>query len=220
MIKVIVTDKGEVGEHVHNDEPTQLRQQNDEGQLEFCVPRTLLRSSSKFLQAATKPEWDALRDNQHTVFIVSSPDTFKSYIHWLFNGTISRASADTVPLQHDHPFLATLYVLGEELMDPVFKKAVLETIIHIAVVDDVFPSGIAVRTIYEGTSEGSPARELLASYCAHRACGDIWLVYMDQYPEEALRDVLKKIINNRGQGFGGLGQGEWIDNPGKFLEEI
>jgi hypothetical protein len=47
---------------------------------ETWVPLGLLRSSSQFLQAATKPEWDTLRDEKHTVTLNSDSMLIKAYV--------------------------------------------------------------------------------------------------------------------------------------------
>jgi hypothetical protein len=47
---------------------------------ELWVPHNLLRSSSQFLQAATKPEWDAVREDKCTVTLKTDPMLFKAYV--------------------------------------------------------------------------------------------------------------------------------------------
>ncbi|KAF1973566.1 hypothetical protein BU23DRAFT_132900 [Bimuria novae-zelandiae CBS 107.79] len=193
-IKVIVNYEDEQdGQTEKTDSFTQLEQHAKAEPRQFYVPRDLLRASSKFFQAATKCEWDASRDDKHTISIVSDGDAFNSYVHWLYLGTIPRVAEDDVPLGFDTPFLATLYVLGEQLKDAVFKNAVLETIVHMALTNLVIPSGEAVRVIYRGTSEGSPARRLIADFCSYMAT-DWWCEDIDEYLEEALRDALKATV--------------------------
>ncbi|KAF2444398.1 hypothetical protein P171DRAFT_32017 [Karstenula rhodostoma CBS 690.94] len=166
--------------------------------IEFWVPRDLLRHSSKFFQAATKPEWDALRDKSHTVTIsFIEPELFQAYIHWLYLGTIPCTGGDNLDDESDHILLANLYVVGERLMDSKLKNDLLDTIANMA--DDYFPGAAAICTIYEGTPPESSARRLLTDLCvwgAH-ANDNSWPVEYDEYPREALLDILKAMTRLR-----------------------
>jgi len=174
------------------DEPGVMAEQVK--QAEFWVPRDLLRQSSKFFQAATRPEWDALRDDKHTVTIdFKDHELFEAYVHWLYEGTIPCPCSD-LKEGKDHHFLAKLYVMAEELMDVKLKNAILD--IFAALTTEVYPGAIVIKIIYEGTSAGSPARRLLADFCAHVANNN-WLDDFHQYPHEALVDALKAMAGLR-----------------------
>ncbi|OAF99708.1 uncharacterized protein CC84DRAFT_1169223 [Paraphaeosphaeria sporulosa] len=190
MIRVIFAPK-EAGlinaEHVS-------KAQQEKG---LSVPLNLLRSSSQFLKAATKPEWDDLRDDGRTVTPRCDPVLFKTYVHWLHSGTIPRPD-DNVPDYKDFVFLSKLYVLGEYLMDVIFKNAIIEAIIAISIKEKYCPIGEAVRIIYEGTSAGSPARRLMTDFCASNANDDpSWTDEFQNCPHEFLVDTMKALVSAR-----------------------
>lgn len=165
----------------------------------FYVYRNLLRKSSGFFQAATKPKWDAMRDDKHTVTVnFIEPEVFQSYVHWLYTHTIPCPCADKTGNQDAQDHLAQSYIAGEQLMDSKFKRAVMETYVSIGEVDYFYPSGNAVRIIYEGTQPKSPARRFIADIGAYeslRNCDkDSWKEALHQYPQEALMDVIKVIM--------------------------
>ena len=184
MIKVVNEYSSEAGE--------------DSAADEFWIQRDILRHSSKFFQTATKDEWDTLRDEKHTVTLsFEDRDAFKAYLHWLHQGDIPCPCKDDLSEGDDHQFLAKLYVIGEELMDVPFKNAILDIIAYLAA--SYCPGHEAISIIYKGTSAGSPARKLLADFCAHVAHDNdnSWLVAYKEYPHEALVDALAAMTKVR-----------------------
>ncbi|KAF1970423.1 hypothetical protein BU23DRAFT_650031 [Bimuria novae-zelandiae CBS 107.79] len=212
MIRVITKHDGEHGndnveidhgdkhtiKHEHLTRHPNNENQHDE-QSEYWIQRDLLRSSSSFFKAATKDKWDALRDSKHTVTITFDPVLSEAYIHWLHHCTICWLwDDDTVPDKDDYPYLAKLYVMGEDLMDTTFKNALLDTFSAVATSGYYYPTGEAVATIYSGTPANSAARRLLVDMCASRARDHpSWQDSFDNFPREALLDMLKETTQLR-----------------------
>jgi hypothetical protein len=160
------------------------------------VPRNLLCNSSKFFQTATKPQWEEFRGESRTIHVESEPAVFRAYVQWLHLGTIPYSSS--VSDVRDYPFLAKLYVLGEELMDIKFKNDILDTIIVESTTGASFPIGQSTQIIYDGTPVGSPARRFLVDSCANHAhVHDTWNDGFNHCPKEFLVDVMKAMVRLR-----------------------
>lgn len=158
------------------------------------MPRDLLRSSSEFFRKATKPEWIELRVD--ALRVEFEPDLFKAYIHWLHLATVPRQSDGIDYL--DYPYLAKLYVMGEELMDVKFKNAIVDTIVAISIKHTWCPIGEAVSIIYAGTSESSKARRLMVDYCVNNANSDSsWTNEFQNCPKDFLAEVMKEMVKSR-----------------------
>ena len=133
--------------------------------LPISVHKTILTTSSTFFVNATKPEWEGSRDTHNTIRLPHlDSDMLNIYIHWLYRRTLAvqvpSCDSDYAAYQDGaYPHLSRLYVLGEELMDAAFKNAVIDAIIACAKQTLWYPSGEAVRIIYEGTVEGSLGRD-------------------------------------------------------------
>ncbi|KAF1970369.1 hypothetical protein BU23DRAFT_600932 [Bimuria novae-zelandiae CBS 107.79] len=126
----------------------------------------------------------------------------KTYLHWLEHGTVPRPCIQ--PHEQDFPFLAKLYVLGEEFSDVECKNAVVDTIIAVVVKTKRCPIGGATNIIYAGTKEGSPARHLLVELFAQnvyigRTCGRTWMDEFKECPHEFLVDAMKALDETRGK---------------------
>ncbi|KAF2444402.1 hypothetical protein P171DRAFT_389114 [Karstenula rhodostoma CBS 690.94] len=169
--------------------------QHDANQVEIRIPRAVLCSSSKFFQSATKDEWALLRDKKQTITVAFESGLFQAYVHWLYFGTIPRLtnSSSTTPPK-DSPYLAKLYVLGEEIMDFRFKNAIMDNFIAVYSGRKIFPSVEAVAIIYGATVGGSPMRRMLAEIYAYRARGSKdWKCL----PKEALLDIVELMAEVR-----------------------
>lgn len=119
------------------------------------------------------------------------PDIIEAYLGWLHDGIVE-APASSNAFDQTFPFLAKLYVLDEELQDSAFCNAVMDTVLK--EMDKPqwssvqLPSPKAVNTLYNGTPDGSPARDLMV---------DLHVKYftfeksdMDDYCGEFLPDML------------------------------
>jgi hypothetical protein len=92
------------------------------------------------------------------------PGVFEGYLRWLCARGVDAKSGDNA-----HGHLARLYVLGEKLVDAKFQEAVLKELIKNVRELEKYPSTETIKIIYNGTTEGSPARHLLVDFYACRA---------------------------------------------------
>jgi hypothetical protein len=68
-----------------------------------------------------------------------------------------------------------MYVLGQKVLDRTFQEAVLDAIIAHSIhsVSLVIPSASVVKTIYDGTPSGSPARRLMVDFWAYNTVPEL-----------------------------------------------
>jgi hypothetical protein len=124
----------------------------------FYVHETLLVSNSRYFQNALKPEWRTDTSKPINMFDTDQAH-FKSYSQWLYT-----KQAPKVKSTGRWKTLAMLYILGERIMDDEFQNVILEAMI--ALRKNVEPNIQAIRSIYAGTTSGSPARRLLVGMSA------------------------------------------------------
>ncbi|KAK4547290.1 hypothetical protein LTR36_000945 [Oleoguttula mirabilis] len=131
----------------------------------FYVDERLICQQSAFFKAALSKSW-----TEGARRVVRLPDeeekVVHAYLHWLYHNKV--ACLDT---ENDgYSLLASLYVFGEKLLDKTFKDVIIDCIIATSrglVVKDGttnmhrFPAKESVDILYQGTSEGSPARQML-----------------------------------------------------------
>lgn len=80
-------------------------------------------------------------------------------------------------------------------MDSKLKNAVIDAIVACAKQTLWYPSGEAVRIIYEGTVEGSLGRRLVVDMCAAIGAGsEKWSTGFENCPREFLLDALKATV--------------------------
>ena len=132
------------------------------GDQTFYVHGTLLSRSSGFFQDALKPEWRT--DLSKLIDLADAkPEEFAKYSQWLYTQTVSipdlNATGWSIPL-------CRLYVLGERIMDAKFQDCVLGNLIDLYTTKKKKISLEAIGTIYRGTLPSSPARRLMAEFCA------------------------------------------------------
>lgn len=132
----------------------------------FYVHPGLLQGSSAFFQTALKEEW--MEGQQRTVKLPEqTPPAFSKYVQWLYTGKIF-SKDDKHNFVRSYVFLAKLYVLGEALLDTVFRDRIIDVIVtcareSISGGNGKWPTRKTVDTIYNGTPNGSPARHLMVS---------------------------------------------------------
>ncbi|ORY15901.1 hypothetical protein BCR34DRAFT_611932 [Clohesyomyces aquaticus] len=108
-----------------------------------------------------KPEW-ATENPGPVVLENETLHTFKIYLHWLYTRSLDRVEKETnrICIQ-----LVNAYVLGERYIGAAYQNDVLEEIIanveRLSSGKRMIPYGRAIKTIFAGTVEGSPARRLL-----------------------------------------------------------
>lgn len=148
---------------------------------------------SAFFENAMKEPWLVDR----TISLpADDPGTLHFYFHFLYTTHVPETTFDG---------LAILYVYGEKVVDPHFKHAVIETMIHTIRHIEVGGQGYtpffkAVDCIYTGTLSECPARRLLVDiFSAHGSPS--WFAD-HEYDAEFLKDlVLRRMHEDRGEKF-------------------
>lgn len=115
------------------------------------------------------------------------PSLAKHYMQWLKNRRITRQDRPrfALPGERSKPnykdemtldteFLADCYGLGERLGDVAYRNSILSIFQKYVVKEEVFPSDIAVSTIYKNTTKDSPARKMMVAFWTY-AGSSSWL---------------------------------------------
>ncbi|KAL6824003.1 hypothetical protein V8C40DRAFT_247034 [Trichoderma camerunense] len=170
----------------------------------FSVHEHLICATSDYFKTAMKGHWETSTSGSITLK-EEDPEVFEIYMHWLY--------FETLPVQNDNPGLegnteyiqlAKSYALGELLQDTNFKDAVLDGILlkcrsNATDGQSWFPVGPAIRHIYDGTPESSPARRLLVDLYTYHGRGD-WLTdwaSKDDLPKQFLLDLAVETLETR-----------------------
>ena len=182
----------------------------------YPVHESLICASSDFFQTARKPEWS--EGNPGVVDLSDEkPDIFEVYLHWLYFKTLSTVQDQPPTSNPEYLELAQCYVLGEKLLDVKFKNAVIDAMIDVLVnqpEDDVFiPGPSTIKTIYEGTMEGSLVRTLLVDIWAARA-GKSGKTDLDECPPEFAIDLAKEFLD-----LNLMVDSSWEDSMEKYHEK-
>ncbi|KAF2121789.1 hypothetical protein BDV96DRAFT_468436, partial [Lophiotrema nucula] len=133
----------------------------------FYVHEFAICDRSPFFDKAMKPEWADQRPDPRVIELPDDdPAAFSLYLHWLYTKKLPVLPDDQEsPSYEGFHNLAYAYVLGERLMDIEFKNVVADAYVlyarGTAPGKQHYPSNEDVRILYEGTSEGSPIRQLL-----------------------------------------------------------
>ncbi|KAI4955170.1 hypothetical protein J4E91_001028 [Alternaria rosae] len=159
----------------------------------------VIRRSSKFFDNAMKEESAASRLEARTVSIVDKDLTiFKIYLHWLHFKTFPIVTTkSTGGFNHETGMLSKSYVMGEMLMDTTFKNPVLIAS-RDALLDRPFykrlrPGFSIVKTIYDGTPEGSPGRRFMVDVWVREA-NENWAIHLDDMPLAFTKDLSKAFM--------------------------
>jgi hypothetical protein len=145
-----------------------------------------------------KPYWAKMRPDPKTIDMSHcNTELFSKYINWLYLKTIPMENVNSSN-NKDFQSLAGAYVLGEELMDVNFKNAITDTILAHMLIE--IPSPEMVKTIYDGTSEGSLGRRLMSdiyAYAAYADEKDVWHTAFERCSVDFLVDILKTMTKTR-----------------------
>lgn len=182
----------------------------------FSVHETILQKRSPFFRAALDKGW---REGQERRIELPEdhPDLVNAYAEFVYDKNVSdlceneRGNWTSQDLADEYYHQANLYVLGEKLQDDEFCNAVITKFINLidashgvtASNTRHYPSTITVRTIYEGTPQGSPARKLMVHlYCTYAR--EDWLNKSNSISHslgcpEFLLDLATKMITLRDQ---------------------
>jgi len=143
----------------------------------YPVLESVIRKSSKFFDNAMKPEWASARPDPRVVDLSDEePEVFGIYIHWLYFRTFPTVTTvDLGPNSPEALLLCKCYIMGDKLMDPTFKNATLKALVDATHnqphCNPRIPGPGSIKSIYEGTTGGSPARKLIV---------DLWVAYVGE----------------------------------------
>ncbi|KAI4697865.1 uncharacterized protein J4E84_000998 [Alternaria hordeiaustralica] len=175
------------------------------------VHSTALSKSSEFFKNALKPEWRT----DHTKPIDMSdvdPAIFEGYCGWLYTGKIMHRENDQA-----HTYLASLYVLGERLMDVTLQNSVVAAIIRHSQTSKKYPGNLSIQIIYAGTSASSPARRLLVDFWVFHA-KPAWKGLEDLTKHtcsDFVNDLVRKLVEQREPPDGFVPK-PWVADPESY----
>jgi hypothetical protein len=179
-----------------------------------------------------KSVWASQRpDDQVLDMPEDALEDVKTYVRWAYAGVVQ------IPLYHHSPklaikehaeeaervyvALANAFVFGERVVDTSYTNAIILHIMAAWKVSEWSPGPKFATVLYGGTLPGNPARRLLIDMVFNVAHDDSsqpigWMTTILQgYPQEALVDIVKAMIQSRKTGFGGTRP--WITNPSGYL---
>ncbi|KAF2851136.1 hypothetical protein T440DRAFT_507469 [Plenodomus tracheiphilus IPT5] len=158
----------------------------------FYVHKRVLCQTSGFFQAATKPEWSG-QGKKPIDLSDDDPKIFALYVQWLYTGIVAvktmqedsdaeasdeedverfeKGSDEMDDLDISKRCLVKCYILGEKLMDAVYRDAIMDILLSICFVE--IPDANTIRIAYGGTPVASPLRKLMV---------DVW-VWCGQSPQ-------------------------------------
>ncbi|KAI4927500.1 hypothetical protein J4E85_006011 [Alternaria conjuncta] len=151
---------------------------------------------SKFFRNALRGGWNSAQTLEVTLK-EENPRIFAWYLDTLYNGT--KLSFQGQPWSFQP--MSELYVLAEMLMDDSTKKSILAAIrkrCESPQFGHSLPEPSAVRTIYDGTPESSPARRLMVDIFSQRASKERiehWTT--ENLPKDFLLDLSVNLIAQR-----------------------
>ncbi|KAI8939472.1 hypothetical protein NX059_003245 [Plenodomus lindquistii] len=195
----------------------------------FYVHKSVLCKTSRFFQTATKPEWSGT--GPHTIVLPNEiPGIFHMYTQWLYTDKLAvklrlfkevdeggvESESEQVSLSH----LVQSYLLGEMLMDSVYQRAIMGTLIRWVKNENTYPANFLVRWAYEGTTEGSPLRRLLVDFWVWEASAT-WVTkkLVEDTCVEFAQDVIVALVEKRPSPVHedqGTDSRPWIAFPKKY----
>ena len=172
----------------------------------------VLTSSSEFFKAATKPEWRT--DPTKPIDLSEqNPVPFERYVQWLYSNILSPYKSENQDLEQ----LARMYVIGETVMDTTFQEVVIKMIIHLYSAPQRTMSLSMLRIIYEGTTPGSPVRELMADICAFQLEPEFKRVTNLDAAKDAefMKDLIVALLKHRKMPASHI-SGPWVEDPDRY----
>ncbi|KAI4711382.1 hypothetical protein J4E89_003947 [Alternaria sp. Ai002NY15] len=175
------------------------------------VHATTLSKSSEFFKNALKQEWRT--DSTKPIDMSDvDPFIFEGYCGWLYTGRVVHRN------QYEcYKYLASLYVLGERVMDVTLQNSVVAAIIRRSQTWRKYPGNPAIQIVYAGTPAGSPARRLLVDFWVFHA-KPTWngldnLIKLTC--ADFVDDLVRKLIEQRGVPDSSVPR-PWIANPKSY----
>ncbi|KAK3713751.1 hypothetical protein LTR37_008237 [Vermiconidia calcicola] len=125
----------------------------------FVIHENIIRPRSEFVRLALSKDWKEARERKFDL-PNDWPDAFELYQHWLYANNIpSDSFGDTTKDAEEYELLVHSYILGEKMMDPHFKDAIIDSIIHKLCRSSFFDPRLT-NIVYENTPVNSPLRRL------------------------------------------------------------
>ncbi|KAK4495738.1 hypothetical protein PRZ48_013006 [Zasmidium cellare] len=172
------------------------------------IHETLLPSNSKIFSSTLggEPQEGGWKE---IALVDEEAETFRLYKDWLYMETVCvRVTSITDMTWGDHSVewtkLAKLYVLSLKFEDHKCCNAVMEAMIHKLEETDPqgrrwWPSDQNIAILYNGTSPGSPVRDLLLDAYLHFPAGADTLISLDDGLNHPafLADLARALLKNR-----------------------
>ena len=95
---------------------------------DFVIHDSVIISRSDFVRLAISKDWKEAKD-RIIPLPDDDPDTFELYQKWLYAGHIYTANPDPEKTAKEYERLVKAYLLGEKLIDTVFKDVIIDCII-------------------------------------------------------------------------------------------
>lgn len=151
-------------------------------------------SDSDFFQAALKKEWT--EGQTRTIKLPEEkPEVVAQYLDFVFaKGLPTRSTKDDCRTGAVYEVLGELYGLGERLLDSRLRNAIIDEFVRFTKVGGYphcYPQADAINSIYECTTDGSPARRLLVFWFITNGKED-WVT--DSLHYDFLRDLAMAAI--------------------------
>jgi hypothetical protein len=161
-----------------------------------------------------KPEWAEQREDPYTLDLSEdSLDDVTLYVQWLYSNKINIKMTEGTMTSGEHykesqlnyTVLVRAYIFGEKVLDLAYSNAVLGNLIEVEIEYDCTPGPDVMCALYDATSDGCPARRLLARFVAYYAYfntktereSDRWDVQIAAYPRDLLVDIIKAMAELR-----------------------
>lgn len=170
----------------------------------------VLEKQSPFWKSALKKCWEEGAEGKIKL-PEDDQDAVSTYLEWIYSSII-----ETNPLRNDEmsvkeldaefEHLARVYVFGEKIQDKEFCNRTMDRILNraagLALFSDIvccYPTTKAVKIIYDGTPEGSPARELCVWLQSRIGLAEnVKSVEEGEHPD-FLRDLTRAMMDVRGR---------------------
>ena len=172
---------------------------------QFIVHENVIKPRSEFVRLALSKEWKEAKERT-----IPLPDeesaTFELYQHWVYFNHIPMDGQPSADRGKHYNLLTKAYILGEKLLDPHFKDAIIDCLIERLRTTLTFDVRLT-NLIYEHTPEKSPLRRLLQDI--YIWCGNAtWLD--EQVLGEFVNADFAVDLSKRQMSFWGGQRPDWV----------
>jgi hypothetical protein len=117
---------------------------------------------------------------------------FEKYCQWLYSSRVPQPPSGVSGVG-PYKEWASLYVLGNKIMDGKFQDEIIGAIIDYAMIKGTkFPANPVIKIVYGGTTKNSLLRRLMVDFCAYNARAD-WCG-VDNLMEETFLEFIQELI--------------------------